>query len=524
MSLVALDSDSSAFDCEARAFWRRSANQTQSAAILTAVGGSDARAIQAVETLGYQRVAGLVQGGQLKPLTQLLAMAETSQTLESSAPGSVPHTAAIAKLREAATAYDAQAKLTAAEEARTARVGEQAPLPPGAMQPAAPKSNPLTTALFIKDAVRQIGARKVDRALDRFVYAPWEQYIAHPTAEGAIQMYERFAQTPVGRVFDAQVRKVPGVVEAVIGQGTPLGKVLQGFDQAIVKNEKLWDTVDKVGAVGRKIVVGAAGTTAAIIANASQNGTLITGTFNTSGKLTPDQLQMVKGINIPPNMNVRFYTVPSVTPVTVKGQTFNVKGAATIVVAEGSNVLFLPALGPGKPGAQPWFGGVPDLGPRRDEKGIVAASSSVGAAKWGLLGFSLGTSNFNVGGRADVQIGRGLLNILAIQGKRLDQPAGTPRVVAQSILIADPVSTFHSASINIGPLAVVVDRVRNPQSEKITFPAGRNSITPLGEAHPSSVQPAIPFLGASTWDPTQDDVRALNAWLSQLGGGGGAKP
>ena len=522
MSLGA--SDFSALELEAPAFWRRSANLTQSAAILKAVGGSDERAIQAVETLGYPRVVWLVQGGELKLFTQLLAMPEISQTLESSAPGSAPHTAALAKLRETSTAYDARAKPTATEEAQPARVGEQAPLPPGATPPAAPKPNPLTTALFIKDAVRQIGAHKVDRALDRFVYSPWEQYVAHPTAEGAIQMYERFAQTPVGRVFDTQVRKVPGVVEAVIGQGTPLGKVLQGFDQAIVKNEKLWEVVDKAGAVGRKIVVGAAARTAVIIANASQDGTLMSGTFNTGGTLTPAQLQMVKGINIPPNMNVRYYTVRTDVPVTLKGQTYNVKNAATIVVAEGSNVLFLPALGPGRPGAQPWFGPVPDLGPRRDEKGIVAASSSVAAVKWGVLGFSLGTSNFNVGGRADVQIGRGLLNILAIQGKRLDQPAGTPRVTAQSILIADPVSTFHSASINIGPLALVVDRVRNPQSEKLTFPAGRSGITPFGEAHSSSVQPAIPFLGASTWDPTQDDVRLLNAWFTQLGGSGGATP
>ena len=524
MSQLAVDHN--ALESAARAHWRRSANQTQSAAILTALGGSDERAIQAVATLGYQRVAGLVEGGELNALTQLLSMADVSRALEASAPGSAEHTATIAKLRAAATAYDAQGKLTAAQEAQTARVGEVPALPRESVAPIA-RPNPLAVRLLAVEAAggpRAIAERYADAALDRFVYSPWAQYVAQPTAERAVQMYERFAQTPVGRVFDAQVRKVPGAVEAVIGQGTPLGKVLQGFDQAIVKNEKLWDVVDKAGAVGRKIVVGAAGTTAAIIANASQNGTLQTGTFNTSGKLTPAQLQMVKGINIPPNMNVRFYTVPTDVPVTVKGQTFNVKGAATIVVAEGSNVLFLPALGPGKPGAQPWFGPVQDGGLTRTEKQIVAASSSVAAAKWGVLGFSLGTSNFNVGGRADVQLGRGLLNILAIQGKRFDPPAGTPRVTAQSILIADPVSTFHSASINIGPLALVVDRVRNPQTELLTVPAGRNSITPFGKPHPSSVQPAIPFLGASTWDPTQDDVRLLNAWFGQLREGGGAKP
>ena len=513
-----------ALDSKSHAFWRRSANQTQSTAVLAAVGGSDERAIQVVETLGYQRVAGLIEADELKVLAQVLAMPGVSQKLDASALGSAEQWVAFVKLREAATAYAAQGKATEAAETQPARIGEPIMVPSRVAQPTAPKPNPLTTTLVALQAgggAREIANRYTTAALDRFVYSPWDQYVAKPTFDLAVQMYQRFAETPVGRVFDAQIQKVPGAVEAVIGQGTPLGKVLHGFDQAIVKNERLWDVVDKAGAVGRKIVVGAAGTTAAIIANASQNGTLVTGTFNTSGKLTPAELQMVKSINIPPNMNVRFYTVPTTVSVPVNGQTFNVKGAATIVVAEGSNVLFLPALGAGKPGAQPWFGPVQDGGITRNEKQLVAASSSVAAAKWGVLGFSLGTSNFNVGGRADVQLGRGLVNILAIQGKRFDPPAGTARVTAQSILIADPVSTFHSATINIGPLALVVDRVRNPQSEKLTIPAGRDSITPFGKPHASSVQPAIPFLGASTWDPTQDDVRLLNAWFGQLGGGKG---
>ena len=511
-------------DRAVRAHWLRSLNQTQAAAILTAVGGSDEQAVQAVQTLGYQRVAGLVAGGELKALCQMLSMKKLAETLDNSAPGSPEQAATLVKLREAANIYAAQAKLTEAQANQTAQVGEPTPLPQGVQPPGAPKPNPLTVALIQKDVARQMANQKVDETLNRFVYSPWQQYVAEPSADRAMQMYEQFSQTPVGRVFDSQVRKVPGAVEAVIGQGTPLGKVLEGFDKAVVKNEKLWNAVDKAGAFGRKVVVGAAGTTAAIIANASQNGSLETGVFNTSGQLTPAQLQMVKGINIPPNMNVRYYTVPTIVPVEVKGQTFYVKGAATIVAAEGSNVLFLPALGPGKPGAQPWFGPVQDGGSSRTEKQIVAASSSVAAAKWGVLGFSIGTSNFNVGGRADVQLGRGLLNILAIQGKRFDPPPGTPRTTAQSILIADPVSTFHSASINIGPLALVVDRVRNPQTEIVTLGGGRETITFPGRPHSSSVQPAIPFLGASTWDPSQDDVKLLQAWFGQLNTGGGTKP
>jgi hypothetical protein len=497
----------------AASYWLRSAHQTQATGLLIAANGNNELAAKVGQVLGFDRVESLMKEGKQDVLAKVLKGIGQHVVLTNADSSSEQKTAAVNAFREATSAYAAQVKVVGEP---TASVGEpsQFPVDPGS---GPPKPNAYETFVVQKELAYKSAGGMADRAFNRRVYEPWDRYVAQPTKEGAIAMYERFAGTPdgrsagtpVGRFLATQASRASEALTNFAGQGTPIGNVLRAFDEGIVKNERLWEGVDKAGAAGRKIVGAAAGATLTILANGYRTGALRTGTFNTSGKLTPEQLQMVKGVNIPPNINVRYYTVPTMVPVTVKGQTFNIKGAATIVVGDGSNVVFLPALGPGKPGAQPWFGPVQDGGPNRDQKQLVSASSSVAAAKWEVFGFSIGTSNFNVGGRADLQVGRGLLNIFAAQSNRGIPPTGQPRNKIQSIVIGDVYSTFHTATINVGPLALVVDRVRNPQNERITVPNGRNSITFGNDAHSSSVQPAVPLLGASTWDPREDDVQML---------------
>ena len=496
--------------------WLRSANRTQADSLLSAMGGSDEQAARAAQVLGYDRLGSLAFGGKLAATVQALGAAGNLDTLLAATSNPAQQRAAISALQGAATSYASAAQAQAQAPGNiTATVGEPSRFPPEINAVGAPKPNLVELATVQKEIVYKTVGGSADRALDRHVFQPWNQYVAQPTAAGAMDMYSRFAATPVGQYFETQAARLGGAVNAVVGEGTPVANLITAFDQGIVKNERLWAGVDKVGAAGRKVASGAAATTLAIIANAHRTGTLQTGTFNTSGTLTPEQLQMVKGINIPPNINVRYFTVPTTIPVTVKGETFNVKGAATIVVGDGSNVVFLPALGPGRPGAQPWFGPVQDGGALRNQKQLVAASSSVAAARWDVVGFSLGTTNFNVGGRADLQVGRGLLNIFAAQLNRDGAPPGKPRATVQSILIGDAVSTFHTASFNAGPLAIVVDRVRNPQNERVTLPNGSKTVTLGTDAHPSSVQPAFPLLGASTWNPEADDIRMFKAFFGQ---------
>ncbi len=478
-------------------------NRTAAGVLLTAVGGDEQLAARTLALVGVQELNVLVESGNLASVVPLLMAQRRSATLSDPTTSGAAKTSAMGSLRRSAQAYD-----------------EVSTPPSGVTQ---------TTGSGIKFRAKEL-YRKAVAAYNwpgQQVDAAWQKFVAAPTQAAAGKMYTKFQSTPVGEYWETQAVKGKAVLQKVTNENTPFGKLLNVMNQHVVQNDKLWSAVDKAGAVGRNVVLGSMGTTLAIIAYAYSTGKLKTGTFNSSDpKLTPEQLQMLKGVNIPPGMNVRFFSAPMTTPVEVNGKTFYVKSAATIVVGEGSNVLFLPASGPGKPGAQPWFGPTSDGGKTRNQPQIVAASSSVAAAHWDVIGFNIGTSNFNVGGRADLQFARGLLNIGAAQLYRKAPPAGEAKFNFKTVLISDLVSTFHSATINVGPVAVVVDRERNPQTERVTLPIVGKQDYPVGtfagKAHGSKVQPAIPVMGASTWDPNQDDVRLINTVLGGGGGGGSA--
>jgi hypothetical protein len=500
--------------------WWRAAHQTEASLLLAAFDGDQTRMAQAMMAMGPDRFKELVNLGQARMLVDVLSAFKYIDQLGNAANGSVASTNAVLGLRQAARSYATHVEagqrevLPRATQQTQAHTGEPARFPPQ-IQARGPKPGPVELFTIAREAAyKGIGGqidRTTNRALDRFVFEPWNRFVAQPTAAAAMDMYSRFTSTPVGEYFESQRVRAAGAVQSAVGENSAIGTVLRAFDHHLVRNERLWQTLDTVGMVGRRAAGGAAATTLAVIANAYRSGTLQTGTFNTSGVLTPAQTEMVRGINIPRNMNVRYFTAPMTIPVTVRGQTYNVQAHATIVVGDGSNVVLLPALGPGQAGAQPWFGPVHDGGQSRNERQLVAASSSVAAARWDVLGFNIGTTNFNVGGRADLQAGRGLLNIFAAQLQRQPPAPGQPRAKLQTIVIGDLWSTFHTATFNVGPLALVVDRHRNPQNERVTFPNARNTITFGRDAHPSSVQPAVPLTGAATWDPDADDVQMLKA-------------
>jgi hypothetical protein len=494
----------------------RGTNQTAATELLGALSGDDARAAQALAALGGPgRLDVIMSLGGLNALTQALASTTHIAQLNDPSTPAPQREAAMQALRDAAAAYSAQAEITALAAPRgEARIGEPAQWPPQT-DARGPRANPVDAYTFVREVIyKGVGGqldRNINRTLDRFVYQPWDRFVAQPTRTAAAELYGRFTETPVGAFLEGQRIQAAGALEAVVGEGTPFANALGAVDRHLVRNDRLWEAVDTAGLYGRRFATGAAGTALALVANAYRTGTLQTGTFNTSAELTPQQAKIVRQVNIPSNMNVRYFTVPMTAPVTVRGQTIDVPAHATIVVGEGSNVLLLPALGPGQPGAQPWFGPVQDGGPSRQERQLVSASSSVAAAHWSIVGFNIGTDNFNVGGRADLQVGRGLLNIFAAQFRRQDPAPGAPRLTLQSILIGDAVSTFHSMTLNVGPGAFVVDRFRNPQNERVTLPNGQNTVTFGRDEHSSAVQPAIPLTGAATWDPNAPDIQAFKA-------------
>jgi hypothetical protein len=478
----------------------RQSNRDAAAVLLAASGGDAEAAARAVAVLGVQQLDLLVGAGTLANVAPLLMAQRRAAQLSSPDFSAKDQTNAISSLRSSAKVY---------AEATVPSASGQTP------DPSAPQGSGFMfqlSELWRKaNDVYNWPGQKLD--------ALWQEYVAAPSKEKATQLFSKFLETEVGQYWEAMAAEGKVHLDKLVNENTPLGKLFNAINQGVIQNDTLWNTVDTAGKFGRRAVVGAIGTTLSILALAQAKGDLKTGTFNSSDpNLTPEEKQMLRGVNVPPGMNVRYFSVPMITPVTVNGKTFNVKSAATIVVAEGSNVLFLPALGPGKPGAQPWFGPTMDGGKNRDQAQLVAASSSVAAAQWNVVGFNIGTSNFNIGGRADLQFGRALLNIGAAQLYRKDPPEGEARFNFKTIFVSDLWSTFHSATLNVGPAAFVVDRGRNPQTERVSVPwVGKQdgpNVTLGKKEHPSVVQPAIPVTGASTWNPEADDVGLLKELMT----------
>jgi hypothetical protein len=353
-----------------------------------------------------------------------------------------------------------------------------------------------------------------------------------PIQKGADATWQQFAATPLGH-FTLEVSGATSrVASAITADGTPVGNTLAFLNHNIVRNEALWNAAGKVGAAALTAAqAGFASTMAAIFA-AHQSGTLRMEQFVIDGRpLTPEQSEVQRAINVPRGTHVTYFITRGEQPVNVEGKTFKVPTRAFVAIAGGQNVVLLPATGLGKPGAQPWIGY--DTGSKR----LTMASSSVAAGGWGLVGFSGGTTNFNTSGRADLQALRGLFNIAAFTSgpDSPHKPSGPTTNRLWSIFIADPLSTFFTATTNIGPIAIVGERYRNPQSERVTLGWGgdmKKGIDLTTDPHSSRVVPAFPLVGAGTFTPGADDWKLIQALSdkglrdvrSVFGQGGSAPP
>jgi uncharacterized protein YjbI with pentapeptide repeats/bisphosphoglycerate-dependent phosphoglycerate mutase len=387
----------------------------------------------------------------------------------------------------------------------TAQVGTPLELPSVARpeRPRLPLSERLPVQIDIgKDLLGQFR----DAKLNQFIWKPIDRHITRPAVNKALSLINQILDTPGGRKLSQTATTAKDAVSALIAQDTPLGKAVDFVDQHVVRNTQLWNAVDTAGKAGRDLIkAGAVGTVAAI-ATAARTGHLKTGEFRSGGNLTPEQLEIVRAVNIPPNVDVRYWKVEGRLPVVVDGRTYSVPTRAFIAVGGGNGVVLLPSTGPGKPGAQPWFG---RDGTNPSGNTLTATASSVAAANWNVLGFSFGTTNLNVGGRFDLQLLRGLVNPAAVQIPE-QKLVGKPPVSAKSIAIFDLFSTFVTGSVNVGPAAFVPLRVRNPQTEHLVWPDPGRSV-PLNKSHPSVVQPAVPLSGSTTWDATAEDVQLVKA-------------
>lgn len=336
-------------------------------------------------------------------------------------------------------------------------------------------------------------------AIGQTANAMLNNFIVNPIQAAGKSALDSFIATPGGQLVANMVDQASTQYKVVTADGTPIGNTLAFVDKNFVRNEALWTAVGTAGDVGLNLVkVGLGGTVATLVA-ASQNGTLEIGQFNTGDPLTPEQSEMQRAINIPKGMDVIYWRTEGSIDVSVNGVVRTLPTRTFIAFAAGQNTVLLPATGLGKPGAQPW------IGYDTNSNKVTVASSSVGAAGWGIMGFSNGTTNFNTSGRVDIQAMRALWNAVAITSGA-NVPGGETTNAVKSILIADPLSTFVTGTINVGPAAFVVERFRNPQSERVTFPGGVNITT---EPHPSRVVPAVPLTGSATFDPKAKDWKLM---------------
>jgi uncharacterized protein YjbI with pentapeptide repeats/bisphosphoglycerate-dependent phosphoglycerate mutase len=370
-----------------------------------------------------------------------------------------------------------------------------------------PNLSLLQTAPLQIDLTKKALGMGTDALIDRTVSQPMRAHVTGPIADKTIAAFERFADTRSGQAVVGASSQAREAVQALTSEGTLLGDSARWLYSQTIANEPLWDGVGKAAKAGQAVVAGGLASTLAALAYGRANGTLETGRFRTGGDLPAEQMEIVKAINIPPGMDVNYWKVQDTTKVEVDGKTHEVPTRAFIALAEGNNAVLLPALGPGQPGAQPW------VGYDRESKKGVAASSSVAAGWWGLAGFSAGTPNLNVNHRSDLQVGRLLLNALSGQ-TGIDADTGKAKSSLQSILIADPVSTFNASTINAGPLAVVVNRVRDPQNERLTA-GSPGEVNFSRDSHRSMLFPAFPVVGAGTWDPNAGDIQLLGDLLSR---------
>jgi uncharacterized protein YjbI with pentapeptide repeats/bisphosphoglycerate-dependent phosphoglycerate mutase len=366
----------------------------------------------------------------------------------------------------------------------------------------------MDTAPLQIDLTKKAFGLGTDALIDRTIAEPLRTHVTGPAADKTLDAYLRFADTRAGQAVVGATTQSRDAVQALTSEGTLLGDTSRWLYSQTVANEPLWNNVDKAAKGGQAVVAGGLASTLAALAYGQQTGTLETGRFRTGGDLPPDQMEIVKAINIPPGMDVNYWKVQGSTTVEVDGKSHEVPTRAFVALAEGRNAVLLPALGPGQPGAQPW------VGYDRESKKGVAASSSVAAGWWGLAGFSAGTPNLNVNHRSDLQVGRVLVNALSGQ-TGINPDTGKAASSLQSILIADPLSTFNASTINAGPLAVVVNRVRDPQSERLAVGLPKSEATFSRDSHASSVFPAFPVVGAGTWDPNAGDIQLIGDLLSR---------
>lgn len=346
----------------------------------------------------------------------------------------------------------------------------------------------------ISSALRQHVARPVAEAIESLARSPAGTAVLS-TIDGLAQQglaaLTQAAQSPLGRV-----------VGALYGQ--TLGRVLDPLVEHTLANPAFWERLE----AGARTVAGGIRNsrlaTVAAIAIANDKGTLVSGLATVGGDgMTPQAEQVARALNLPDGTTFNYYYAPLPGLESLGGRALFAWGLS------GPSVL-PPATQPGQSGvAQPWGG----YNQRQQSLLATITASVVGAGSY--RGFSIGTPNFNIGDSNFESLGRVVLSGPRVELLKGMRKGGHP-VDLSAHVSADLAARGHNVVMNLGPLAVNFDRLREPISVKARAGTSPGLLDLTAQGIPAEFSPVLPLSGSTTYDPNAPDIKFLGEQLDKL--------
>jgi hypothetical protein len=347
----------------------------------------------------------------------------------------------------------------------------------------------------------------------------YQQHVAQPVKSLVNDvLIEPVAQSALGQAVGRQRDRVKsGVNQAktLFDQSAPgrfykhtFGRAFNSLDRYVVRNPAVWKGVDGVAKqMSNAIKIGGVATLAAnrIVAG---NGTLITGTAVSGDPNAPrEAIEAANAGNLPKGMTFHYQYAPLPGVPTAR--------AITTVGAK-DGVFVPPATGAGQVGtASPWIGFKPN-GANPGSKEMVGTASALAALGDVEASYNIGSTNFNLGLKAFGLAGRVGANIPRFEARNAPVPGAQNRFDVRALLLFDPLHVGATGTVNLGPVAITVERPRIPMTVKGAIGSSNadNWFDPFAPGAISNRKPVFSPV-SNTYDPKAEDMQAIQQLLDQ---------
>jgi hypothetical protein len=404
--------------------------------------------------------------------------------------------------------------------------------PPPTPQPPGPNERPITSSQDIlpfdqlarSDMQLGLGSQLREfhrdwKLLPEIASLSYQQHVAAPLKSLVNEtLIEPIAQSTLGQAVGRQRDLVSeGITQAktLFDQSAPgrlysrsFGRAFNALDRYVVRNPGVWKSVDGVAKqMSNAVKIGGVATLAANRIMAG-NGTLITGTAVSGDPNAPrEAIEAARSGNVPKGMTFHYEYAPLPLVPTAR--------AITTVGAK-DGIFVPPATGGGQVGtASPWVGFKPN-GADPGSKEMVATASAIAALGDVEASYNIGSTNFNLGLKAFGLAGRLGANVPRFEARN-DPVAGQQNAFdVRALLSFDPLQVGATGTVNLGPLAVTVERPRLPMTVKgaTGSSSGDNWFDPFAPGHKSNIKPLFSPV-STTYDPQADDMQAIQQLLDQ---------